>query len=147
MGDLKKSIEINAEDISEELIYKDLKCYILHIGEKSLIYIHTSRALDELYFGVVCEVTESGINVLNDKAGIGIDAQPLVDPQNVVCRTENGLLDRVGYFYTLSCWKFDEASEEGKIYRVPFEVGIEDDGGRTEFIQGTVSSEWMVVVV
>lgn len=95
VGDLKKSI-INAEDISEDLLYKDLKCYILHIGEKSLIYIHTSRALDELYFGVVCEVTESGINVLNDKAGIGIDAQPLVDPQNVVCRTENGLLDRVG---------------------------------------------------
>ncbi|MBD5472902.1 MAG: leucine-rich repeat protein [Lachnospiraceae bacterium] len=209
VGDLEKSI-INAEDMSEELIYKDLKCYILHIGEKNLIYIHTSYALDDLYFGVVCEVTESGINVLNDKAGISIDDQPLVDPQNVVCRTENGLLDRVGYFYTLSCWKFDEAgqvsrkketeyflsegfkvktiaeltadevgeddavvesqvvlpvgailvplrtdnetyvdftSEEGKIYRVPFEVGIEDDVGRTGFIQGTVASEWMVVVV
>lgn len=33
------------------------------------------------------------------------------------------------------------------IYRVPFEVGIEDDGGRTGFIQGTVASEWMAAVV
>ena len=209
VGDLEKSI-INAEDISEDLIYNDLKCYIIHIGEKNLIYIHTSYVLDDFYFGVVCEVTESKINVLNDEAGIGIDAQSLVDPQNVVCRTENGLLDRVGYFYTLSCWKFDEAgqvsrkketeyflsegfkvktiaelavdemgeddavvesqvvlpvgtimvplrtdnetyvdftSEEGKIYRVPFEVGLEDDGGRTGFIQGTVASEWMSSVV
>lgn len=147
---------------------------------------------------------------MNDKAGISIDDQPLVDPQNVVCRIPNGLLDRVWYFYTLGGWEFDEAgqvsrkeeteyflsegfkveiiaeltadevgeddaviesqvvlpvgtilvplrtdnetyvdftSEEGKIYRVPFEVGIEDDGGRTGFIQGTVASEWMVVVV
>lgn len=94
VGDLEKSI-INAEDMSEDLLYKDLKCYILHIGEKDLIYIHTSFALDDLYYGVVCEVTESGINVLNDKAGISIDDQPLVDPQNVVCRIPNGLLDGV----------------------------------------------------
>lgn len=209
VGDLEKSI-INAEDMSEDLLYKDLKCYILHIGEKDLIYIHTSFALDDLYYGVVCEVTESGINVLNDKAGISIDDQPLVDPQNVVCRIPNGLLDGVWYFYTLGCWEFDEAgqvsrkeeteyflsegfkvktiaeltadevgendaviesqvvlpvgtilvplrtdnetyvdftNEEGKIYRVPFEVGIDDDGGSTGFIQGTVASEWMAVVV
>lgn len=41
----------------------------------------------------------------------------------------------------------DFTNEEGKIYRVPFEVGIDDDGGSTGFIQGTVASEWMAVVV
>lgn len=41
----------------------------------------------------------------------------------------------------------DFTNEKGKIYRVPFEVGIADDGGSTGFIQGTVASEWMVVVV
>lgn len=115
VGDLKKSIEINTGDISEDLIYDDLKCYVLHVGEKrNLIYIHTSYALDDLYFGVICEVTESEINVLNDKAGIEIDDQSLVDLQNVVCRNESLLLDRIGYFYILSYWQFDEAGQISK---------------------------------
>lgn len=115
VGDLKKSIEINTGDISEDLIYDDLKCYVLHVGEKrNLIYIHTSYALDDLYFGVICEVTESEINVLNDKAGIEIDDQSLVDLQKVVCRNESLLLDRIGYFYILSYWQFDEAGQISK---------------------------------
>lgn len=65
-------------------------------------------SLDDMYYGVVLEVADSEIRVLNEEAGVGIGGNLLVDPQNIVCTSDSVLLGSVGYFYTASCWEFDE---------------------------------------
>lgn len=104
VNDIFKDIEIS--NLGEELNANDIKCNIVQTDEgKKILYISTSYMLDGLDYGVAIEVTDTGINILNQDAGLNIGASVVTDPSYIVCKGYSSLLGNIWDFATATCWK------------------------------------------
>lgn len=130
VGDLEKTIKTESELVDEDLMLKYLRCNILHLGDgKNLIYLHTRYALDNLYYGIILEMSDSEIKVLNTEAGLSIQGGPLIDPQYIVCTGGDRLLGSIWDFFVGRCWQVDDGGrlqkKEETEYYLPGDFQIE----------------------
>ena len=130
IGDLEKTIKTESELVEEGLMPKYLRCHILHLSDgKNLIYLHTRYALDDLYYGIILEMSDSEIKVLNTEAGLSIQGEPLIDPQYIICTASDRMLGSIWDFYVGGCWQIDKSGQllrkEGTEYYLPGDFQIE----------------------
>lgn len=116
IGDLEKTI--NCNDSVESVDGADLRCHILHLGNKeNLLYVHSSTFMDsDIEYSIVLDMNASEIKILNEGTWVVMEDRPLLDPENIICKERNGLLRGLSdfNFNTISSQRIDRDGKFSK---------------------------------